>query len=115
MFHDAQSCCLHQCVANSPNNMQTWFGGCTQTIKLTALSQINYVYLNVLRHYLQSSSNIVTLACPGSSTLTYMGSEELSILSIKFSSLSDTLSLIMETAKEALVAPASNLTVYGPD
>ena len=57
---------------------------------------------------------MITLGCPRSATLTYVGSEEWSMLSVKLSFLSDTLSLTIITEKEALVAPASNRTIYGP-
>ena len=63
---------------------------------------------------LQSSSTMMTVASLGAPTVTPLGSDEL-IASIKFSSISNIISSVIGTSNEAIVIPAGNVTVYGPE
>ena len=64
---------------------------------------------------LQSSSIIVTTADPGIPTVPPVGSEDESIVSIKFSLPSNIISLFIGISNGTLVIPAGNVTVYGPE
>ena len=65
--------------------------------------------------YLLSSFSIVTVVWLGSPTITPVGSEDELMVSIKFSSPSNILSLFIETLNVARVCPVGNVTVYGPE
>ena len=58
---------------------------------------------------------MVTVAWPGLPTLTPLGSEDDSIVIIKFSSLSNISSSVIGISNGTLVSPAGNMTVYGPE
>ena len=68
-------------------------------------------------HYnnLPSSSTIDTVASPGSPRVTRGGSVDESIEILKSSVFSNTSSSIIGTSNEALVCPAGNVTLYGPE
>ena len=58
---------------------------------------------------------MVTVAWPGLLTLTLLGNEE-TLISICISSLfSNILSSVIGILNEAVVTPAGNVTVYGPE
>ena len=60
----------------------------------------------------RSSSTIVTVAWP---QLTPSGVEDELIVRVKFLSSSNTLSLYIGTTILALISPAGNITLYGPE
>ena len=70
---------------------------------------------NIIRNYLLSSFNIVTVAMSGLPWLTSLGNDSGAMASIKFSCVSSTLSLIIGTSNEPLVCPAGIVTLYGPE
>ena len=62
-----------------------------------------------------SLSTMVTIAWPGLLTLTLLGNEG-TLISICISSLfSNILSSVIGIFNEAIVTPAGNVTIYGPD
>lgn len=65
--------------------------------------------------YSPSSSIIVTVEWLGLPISILSGSENESITRVKFSLLSDILSLVIGTLNEAAVTPALNMTKYGPE
>ena len=65
--------------------------------------------------YLRSSSAIVTVAWRGLPAVTSLGSEDKSMVNLKISFPSKMLSSFTGTSNEAIVTPAGNITVYGPD
>ena len=58
---------------------------------------------------------MVTVAWPGSPTVTPVGSEDGLIVSIKLSLPSNMLSSYIGISNGTLVTPAGNVTVYGPE
>ena len=58
---------------------------------------------------------MVTVASSGLPSLMLPGSDELSIVGIKFSSPSNITSSVIGTLNVAVVCPAGNVTVYGPE
>ena len=58
---------------------------------------------------------MVTVASPGLLQFTLVGSEVSSIVSIKSSLISYILSSFIGTSNVAVVCPAGNVTVYGPE
>ena len=58
---------------------------------------------------------MVTVASPGVPRVTPVGSEDGSIVSIKFSSFSTIKSSLIEILNIAMDCPAGNVTVYGPE
>ena len=65
--------------------------------------------------YLQSSSATATVAWRGLPAVTSLGSEDKSMVNLKISFPSKMLSSFTGTSNEAIVTPAGNITVYGPD
>ena len=58
---------------------------------------------------------MVTVALPGLPTVTLLGSEDELIVSLKFSFPSNILSSVIRTSNVAVVSPAENMTLYGPE
>ena len=58
---------------------------------------------------------MVTVASPGSPTVTSVGSEDGLIVILKFSLLSYIPSLFIGILNETVVIPAGNVTGYGPE
>ena len=75
----------------------------------------HYTYIVLDHHHLQSSSTISIVALPTAPTLQSAGSEDGSIVMVKVSLPSNILSSFIGTLNEALVSPARNVTVYGPE
>ena len=56
-----------------------------------------------------------TVASPGVPRVTSSGSDDESIVSVKFSLPSNIVSSVIGTLNVAVVDPAGNVTVYGPE
>ena len=77
------------------------------------LSNVSHYYF--YDYYLPSSSTIITLVLPVSPTITSLGSDVGSIEILKYAFPVYTLLSYIATSNEALVVPAMNVTLYGPD
>ena len=77
-----------------------------------------YLYMYIVRNYrehLLSLSVMVTLASAKRPIVTPLGKNKGSRARVNISFPSSRLSLVIETTKNAVVSPAGNVTVYGPD
>ena len=79
-----------------------------------ALCILTIQYNYWIKH-LRVTSTIVTVAWSGLPIITSPGSEDESMLSIKFSLPSDIPSSFIGISNGTLVSPAGNVTVYGPE
>ena len=84
------------------------------TVGATTKRTIIFITLYTSVH-LQSSSNIVTVRVALDDSVTLLVSEDVSMVRLNVSLASNILSSFITTLNEALVCPAVNVTLYGPD